>query len=194
MKSTIAVLFLVLATAAAATEPEPGRRGTVITTNYSLATPLGATRSFTSDGSAQGLGADVIWGGDRFRIGMGVSWQIFREERHAPGTPSGAQIENRTTSLVPVLASGYYLWRHGALRTFVGGGLGGMMARRKFAAQAEETNDKTWYVSATGFAGGLIELTPGFGLETRLRYVGGYKKDVQAIGMVQWTLGIIYIY
>jgi hypothetical protein len=194
MKTTITVLVLVLATTAAASEVEPSRRGTVIAANYSLATPLGATRSFASDGSAQGLGGDVIWGGDRFRVGLGVSWQIFREERQAPGTSSGAQYENRTVSLVPVLASGYYLWRHGSLRTFLGAGVGGMMSHRKFEAQAEETRDKTWYVSASGFAGALIELTPGFGLETRLRYVGGFKKDVEAIGMVQWTLGIIYIY
>jgi hypothetical protein len=190
----ITVIVLVLATSAAAAGEETKRRHTVIATNYSLATPLGETRTFTAKGSAQGLGADVIWGGDRFRLGMGISWQIFREERQAPGTPTGAQFENRTTSLVPVLASGYYLLGGGTLRTYVGGGVGGMMSHRKLDAQAEETTDTTWYVSASGFAGALYALTPGFGFETRLCYVGGFKSDIEPIGMVQWKLGIIYIY
>jgi hypothetical protein len=190
----ITVLVLLLATTAAASGQETKRRHTVVATSYSLATPLGETRTFTAKGSAQGLGADVIWGGDRFRLGLGVSWQVFRDERQAPGTPSGAEFENRTTSLVPVLASGYYLLGSGTLRTYVGGGVGGMMSQRTLDAQAEETKDKTWYVSASGFAGALYALTPGFGLDTRLCYIGGFKSDNEPIGMVQWKLGIIYIY
>jgi len=190
----ITIIVLVLATAVAASGEEAKRRHTVIATNYSLATPLGATRTFTAKGSAQGLGADVIWGGNRFRLGVGISWQIFREERQAPGTPSGAQFESRTTSLVPVMASGTYLLGGETLRPYVGGGVGGMMSHRKLDAQAEETTDTTWYVSVSGYAGALFALTPGFGVDTRLCYVGGFKSDVEPIGMVQWTLGIVYIY
>ena len=95
---------------------------------------------------------------------------------------------------MPVTATAYYVWRFDTVYTFIGGGVGGMMSNRTLDAQAEQTKDTSWYVSATGLAVAVLEITPGFGLETKLRYVGGYKSDAKPIGMVQWTLGFVFFY
>jgi hypothetical protein len=194
LKTTAALLVLVLATSAAGSEVEAKQRGTMINVNYSIAAPIHETRSFTADGSFQGLGMEVRLHGKRFIGGLGISWQIFRDEIQAPGTASGAQFEARTASLIPILASGYVVFQHGAARTFIGAGVGGIMAHHLVKAQAEEISDTAWYTAASGFAGALLELAPGFGLETQLRYVGGFKNGSKAIGMVQLTMGITFIY
>lgn len=194
MLRTIAVMLLMIATPALASESEVDRRGTIINADYSIAAPLGDTRSHTSHNSAQGLGLDVRIHGENLKWGLGTSWQVFRERRQAPGTATGAEFEHRTTSLLPVLATGYYVWRYGAMRTFAGAGVGAMMSRRTLEAQAEKTVDTTWYVAASGVAGVVYELTPGFGLETKFRYVGGYKNSYRPLGMVQLALGFVFFY
>jgi hypothetical protein len=187
-------MLVLIATPALASDTGVDRRGTIINADYSVAAPLGETRSHTSSNSAQGLGLDVRVHGEKLKWGLGTSWQVFRERRQAPGTLTGAEFEDRTTSLLPVLATGYYVWRHGAMRTFVGAGVGAMMSRLSLEAQAEKTVDITWYVAASGVAGAVYELTPGFGLESKFRYVGGYKSSYKPVGMMQLTLGFVFFY
>jgi hypothetical protein len=187
----IALFTLVLVTSAAVSEvkaQESGaevkakEQGALINADYIIAVPLGETRTFTARGSAQGLGLEARFYKKFFIAGLGVSWQVFHEEKQAPGTPSGAEYEARKRSLVPVLASAYFRLNRDRLRTFVGAGVGAMMDRRTLEAQAEETTDKTWYV------------TPGFGAETKLRYVAGFKKDHKSPQMMQVTLGFLFFY
>jgi hypothetical protein len=191
----IAALILVLATFVAVSEVEADdAKGALVNVDYSLAIPLGEARSHTSGNSPQGLGLEVRFYGKHLIGGLGVSWQIFRDERQAPGTPSGAEFEARTTSIFPMLATGYYVRQHGALRTFVGAGLGAMLFRRTLEAQAEETTDNSWYGAVSGLVGVLYEITPGFGMETKLRYVGGFKSGHQPPHMLQVTAGITFFY
>ena len=48
--------------------------------------------------------------------------------------------------------------------------------------------------AASGGAGAMYEVTPGFGLETTVRYVGGYLSGHKPLGMAQLSFGIIFIY
>lgn len=194
LRNIAALMLLVLATSGVASEAEVDYSGAIINVDYSLAVPLGEARSYTSKGSPQGLGMELRFHGKHLKGGIGISWQVFREEKEAPGTLTGAKYENHTTSLLPILASGYYVWRHGGMRTFVGGGVGGMMAHLTLEAQAERTTDTIWYYGASGLAGSMFELTPGFGIEAKLRYIGGFKSSYKPIGMVQLSLGFIFLY
>ena len=199
----IAVFTLVLVTSAAVSEvtaQESGaevkakERGAMINADYSLATPLGETRTFTASGSAQGLGLEARFYKKFFIAGLGVSWQVFRDEKQAPGTPSGAQYEARKRSLVPVLATAYFRLNRARLRTFVGAGVGAMLDRQTLEAQGVETTDDTWYVAFSATAGAVFKVTPDFGAETKLRYVAGFKKEHKSPQMMQVTLGFLFFY
>jgi hypothetical protein len=195
MLRSLAVLFLMISTPALASEPEVDDDATIINADYSVASPVGELRSSTAGNSTQGLGFEMrIHASETLKIGFATSWQVFREHKSAPGTQSGAQYERHTASLVPVLATANYIWHHGAMRTFVGMGGGMMMSRRTLAALAEETVDTTWYIAASGLAGAVYELTAGFGLEGKMRYVGGYKDGYKPLGMVQMTLGFVFFF
>ena len=199
----IAVFILVLVTSAAVSEvnaQESGaevkakERGTMINVDYSIAAPLGETRTFTARGSAQGLGFEARFFKKFFIAGLGVSWQVFRDEKQAPGTPSGAEYEARKRSLVPVMGTAYFRLDRARLSTFVGTGVGVMLDRKTLEAQAVETTDDTWYVAFSATAGAVFEVTPGFGAETKLRYVAGFKKDQKSPMMMQLTLGFTFFF
>jgi hypothetical protein len=190
----ITALVLVLVTSAGVSEVKAQNRGTLINVDYSIAAPLGETRTHTADNSFQGLGFEVRHFYKHFVGGLGVSWQVFRDEKQAPGTPSGAEFEARTTSLVPVLATAYFRSKHGMLQTFFGVGVGTMLYRRTLEERGEETIDKTWYAAASVTAGGLVEVSSGFGVESKLRYDAGFKKGYKSPQMIQLTLGFIFIY
>ena len=199
----IAVFALVLVTAAAVSEVnaqdsgaevKAKERGAMINTSYSIAAPLGETRTFTARGSAQGLGFEARFYKKYFIAGLGVSWQVFRDEKQAPGTPSGAQYEARDRSLVPLLANAYFRLNRDRLRAFVGAGVGAMLDRRSLGAQAEKTIDKTWYVACSATAGAVFKVTPGFGAETKFRYVAGLKKDYKSPQMIQMTFGFTFFF
>ena len=199
----IAVFALVLVTLAAVSEVnaqdsgaevKAKERGAMINASYSIAAPLGETRTFTARGSAQGLGFEARFYKKYFIAGLGVTWQVFRDEMQAPGTPSGAEYEARKRSLVPVLGTAYFRLNRSRLRTFVGAGVGAMLDRMTLQAQAEETTDDTWYVAVSATAGALFEVTPGFGAETKLRYVAGFKKDHKSPMMMQLTLGFTFFF
>jgi hypothetical protein len=199
----IVVFALALVTLAAVSEvnaQESGAevkakdRGAMINADYSIAAPLGETRTFTARGSAQGLGFEARFYKKYFIAGLGVSWQVFRDEKQAPGTPSGAEYEARKRSLVPVMGTAYFRLNRSRLRTFVGAGIGAMLDRKTLQAQAVETTDDTWYVAVSATAGALFEVTPGFGAETKLRYVAGFKKDHKSLMMMQLTLGLTFFF
>ena len=190
----LAAFTLFFAAIVAVSPVEANNSGTMINVDYSLATPLGQARTYTPGLSGQGIGMEARFYGNRLTGGIGISWQVFHDEKEAPGTLSGAQYETWTTSLLPLMASGYYLWNHGKIRTIIGGGVGGMLERRTLAAQAEETTEKTWYMAASGLAGAFYEMSPAFGLEAKLRYVGGFKGGIKPLGMVQATIGITFLY
>mgnify|MGYP001823062460 CR=1 FL=1 len=191
----LAVLLLFIATPGLASESEVDYKATIITVDYSFAAPVGEVRSTTAGNSTQGLGIEArIHASRSFKIGFLSSWQVFREDKRAPATFSGAEYERHTTSLLPVLATANYAWHHGAMRTFVGIGGGMMLSRRTLAALAEKTVSNTWYIAATGLAGAVYEITPGFGLEGKMRYAGGYKDGYKPLGMVQMTLGFVFFF
>ncbi len=190
----IAAFTLVLVNLGAASAMAANESGTMINVDYSLAAPLAETRSYTSGLSGQGLGMEARFYGKHLIGGIGISWQVFRDQREAPETLSGAKYEARTTSLLPLMASGYYNLNRGRLRATIGAGVGGMLEIRTLAAQAEETTDNTWYGAASGFAGAFYELSPGFGGEAKLRYVGGFKGGHKPLGMVQVTFGFTFYY
>ena len=199
----IAVFILVLVTSSAfselkaqesSAEVKEQERGAMITADYIIAVPLGETRTFTARGSAQGLGLEARYYKKFFILGLGVSWQVFRDEKQAPGTPSGAEYEARERSLVPLLASAYFRLNRARLRAFVGAGVGAMLDRRSLGAQAEKTIDKTWYVACSATAGAVFKVTPGFGAEAKFRYVAGLKKDYKSPQMVQVTFGFTFFF
>jgi hypothetical protein len=92
------------------------------------------------------------------------------------------------------MGTAYFRLNRSRLRTFVGAGIGAMLDRKTLQAQAEETTDDTWYVAVSATAGALFEVTPGFGAETKLRYVAGFKKDHKSLMMMQLTLGLTFFF
>ena len=199
----IAVFILVLVTSAAVSEvnaQESGaelkakERGAMINVDYSIAAPLGETRTLTARGSARGLGFEARFYKKFFIAGLGMTWQVFRDEKQAPGTPSGAEYEARKRSLVPVMGTAYFRLNRSRLHTFVGTGVGVMLDRKTLEAQAVETTDDTWYVAFSATAGAVFEVTPGFGVETKVRYVAGLKKDHKSPQMMQMTFGFTFFF
>ena len=90
--------------------------GAIINVEYSIAQPLGKARDFAPSFSPQGLGLEARFYREFFIGGLGVSWQIFRDEKQAPGTSSGAEYEAHRISLMPLLGTAYFLLNHNRLR------------------------------------------------------------------------------
>lgn len=168
--------------------------GAVITADYSTAAPFGATRTHTMANSGQGLGLSIRYYKGWVFWGASVSWQVFRDERQSPNTVTGAQFEARTSSLVPVLATGHYRWGHDKLSTFAGLGFGGMLFRQTMEQRATETVTSEWYLAASGDAGVAYRLTPDVALEGKARFVGGFKKGKAPPQMAQLSFGVTFIY
>jgi hypothetical protein len=166
----------------------------VISVDYSAAVPLGATRDYTRNASSRGLGFETRFYGWGFFSGVAASWQIFREERQSPSTITGAKFEALTTSLVPILATGHYVWSSGRLQPFVGGGIGAMLNKRTLESLGEQVVDKEWYTAVSGDGGMYYTVGDGVGLMARARYVGGFKRGKTAPQMLQFSMGIIFIY
>ena len=165
----------------------------VINADYSAAVPLGATRDLTSDASFQGIGVEARFYTKYFLSGVAASWQVFRDERQEPSTITGSRFEARTSSLIPILATGHKVWHKGRFQPMIGVGLGAMAWRQTIEAQGEEETNTEWYAAVSADGGGYYVVADGVGIIGHARYVAGFKSG-ESPQMLQFCIGITFIY
>lgn len=131
-------------------------------------------------------------------VGVDVGWNVFYEKKdydtYSIDTESLSGIQYRYQNEVPILVSADYLLKSdGALKPYVGLGIGTMYTERSTDMNLYRWLQKTWHFALKGELGVLYEVSYNTNIKFAAKYYNGFKtNDLDSQGYISLSLGMAW--
>lgn len=131
-------------------------------------------------------------------VGVDLGWNVFYEKKdydtYSIDTESLSGIQYRYQNEVPILVSADYLIKSdGALKPYVGLGIGTMYSERATDMNIYRWLEKTWHFALKGELGVLYEVSYNTNIKFAAKYYNAFKtSDLDSQGYISLSLGMAW--
>lgn len=175
------IIVLMIFGALLGTTKSFGQQDSYMSVQYSVSFGMGDMADYVSKASWRGILVEYRgYVNSQVFAGFDVGWNVFYEKKdydtYTQGTESLSGIQYRYQNQVPILATVDYLIKNdGALRPYVGLGIGTMYSERATDMNLYRLKQNSWQFAVKGEVGMLYEVSYSSSIKLAVKYYNGFK-------------------
>lgn len=193
------LVFLIIACSLLISTKSFSQQGNYMSVQYAVSFGTGDLGEYISKVSWRG--ALVEYRGavaNNIMVGFDLGWNVFYEKKdydtYTIGSESLSGIQYRNQNMVPILfAADYLIMNEGALKPYVGLGIGTMYAERATDMNLYRWTQNPWQFAMKGELGLLYEVSYSSAIKFAVKYYNGFKTgSLDNQGYVSLSLGLAW--
>ncbi len=198
MKKSI-ILFIMLAAGMFVAPFASAQYSSNTSVLYSVGVPMGALQEHVNQVSWRGMTVEYQkFIKPNISVGVNFGYSVFYEQKpydsYTQGTATLTGIQYRYDNLFPMLVNGqYHLSTNGAIKPYIGLGIGTMYDLRNTDMGTWTIEDQNWHFLLTPEVGMVYDISPYVGLKVNAKYDNAFKIDsADGFANLNFNFGFVF--